>query len=308
MARDLINKGLQDINEYQRVLDGNKRYVEKKTAENPNYFTKLAEGQQPRFLLIGCSDSRAPPNEITETDPGEIFIHRNIANLVIPTDMNMNCVIQYAVEQLRVKNIIVMGHTFCGGIKAAMRQESVGGLLDLWLNTIKLTYEKNQKILDQIINEDEKITCLSCFSIREQVLNLWRNPIIQKSWNSGHPIMIHGWLFRVETGVVEQLSLDEQFPIELSNIFNLNFKTEDIPTQKRKQTRYSKIQTILEQNFNQNGDQEEFFTTIQRRLSKQQSELDDEQSEEQSQDSHQVKQFEDTQLGDILEKQQLQEK
>ena len=127
MQEQIVHESIEEFKRYNKVLEGNKRYVEKKLAENPDYFKILSAGQNPKYLLIGCSDSRAPPNEITETDPGEIFIHRNIANLVIPTDLNvrifiiqLNCVIQYAVEHLKVHNIVVMGHTCCGGVKAAM--------------------------------------------------------------------------------------------------------------------------------------------------------------------------------------------
>ncbi|CAD8211435.1 unnamed protein product [Paramecium pentaurelia] len=224
MQNQVVSKGISEIQKYAKALSGNKNYVQKKLAQDPDYFSKLAKGQNPKYLLIGCSDSRAPPNELTETDPGEIFIHRNIANVVNITDLNLNCVVQYAVEHLKVHNIIIMGHTFCGGVKAAMNQDSVGGLLDLWLNNIKHVYEKNQHLVNQFEDENERVACLSCLNVREQVLNMWKNPIVQKSWQDGHPVMVHGWLFRVETGYIEELQIDENIPENLSNVFRLQFK------------------------------------------------------------------------------------
>ncbi|CAD8126716.1 unnamed protein product [Paramecium sonneborni] len=231
MQNQFVQKGITEIQKYAKAILGNKNYVQKKLAQDPEYFTKLAKGQNPKYLLIGCSDSRAPPNELTETDPGEIFIHRNIANVVNITDLNLNCVVQYAVEHLKVHNIIIMGHTHCGGVKAAMNRDSVGGLLDLWLNNIKNVYEKNQHLVNQLENEDDKVACLSCLNVREQVLNMWKNPIVQKSWQDGHPVMIHGWLLRVETGYIEEVQTDENIPENLSNVFRLQFKSPPKPAQ-----------------------------------------------------------------------------
>ncbi|CAD8140390.1 unnamed protein product [Paramecium pentaurelia] len=224
MNQQIVSNSIREFSQYNRVLEGNKRYVEKKLTTDDQYFKKLSTGQSPKYLLIGCSDSRAPPNELTETDPGEIFIHRNIANLVIPTDLNLNCVIQYAVEHLNIHSIIVMGHTCCGGIKAAMAQESVGGLLDLWLNQIKIVYEKHQDLIESLENEEDRLDCLSQLNVRAQVMNIWKNPIIQKSWQKGNPIMVHGWLFRVETGYIEELLIDSQTPYEMNKVFALKFK------------------------------------------------------------------------------------
>ena len=118
---------------FARIIEGNKKYIESKLAENPDYFKNLAVGQNPTYLLIGCADSRVPPNELTQTEPGEIFIHRNIANVVSPTDFNLNSVIQYAVEALKVKHIVILGHTGCGGVKAALSNDSHGSFLDCWI-------------------------------------------------------------------------------------------------------------------------------------------------------------------------------
>ncbi|CAD8152227.1 unnamed protein product [Paramecium pentaurelia] len=226
MNQQIVSNSIQEINHYNRVLEGNKRYVAKKLSEDPNYFKTLSKGQSPKYLLIGCSDSRAPPNELTETDPGEIFIHRNIANLVIPTDLNLNCVIQYAVEHLHIHNIVVMGHTCCGGVKAAMTQDSVGGLLDLWLNQIKLVYEKHADLIESFVDENDKINCLSQLNVRAQVMNIWKNPIVQKAWQKGNPVMVHGWLFRVETGYIEELLIDQHTPEEMCKVYALKFKLE----------------------------------------------------------------------------------
>ncbi|CAD8087606.1 unnamed protein product [Paramecium primaurelia] len=251
MSNKFVQKGISEIQKYAKALLGNKNYVQKKLAQDPNYFTKLAQGQNPKYLLIGCSDSRAPPNELTETEPGEIFIHRNIANVVNITDLNLNCVVQYAVEHLKVHNIIIMGHTYCGGVKAAMQQDSVGGLLDLWLNNIKHVYEKNQHIVNQFENENDRVACLSGLNVREQVLNMWKNPIVQKSWEIGHPVMVHGWLLRVETGYIEELQVDENIPESLSDVFRLHFKSAQQAAQNQQSNQQLNIPTSNSQKFQQ---------------------------------------------------------
>ncbi|CAD8183763.1 unnamed protein product [Paramecium pentaurelia] len=251
MSNKFVQKGISEIQKYAKALLGNKNYVQKKLAQDPNYFTKLAQGQSPKYLLIGCSDSRAPPNELTETEPGEIFIHRNIANVVNITDLNLNCVVQYAVEHLKVHNIIIMGHTYCGGVKAAMQQDSVGGLLDLWLNNIKHVYEKNQHIVNQFENENDRVACLSGLNVREQVLNMWKNPIVQKSWEIGHPVMVHGWLLRVETGYIEELQVDENIPESLSDVFRLHFKSAQQAAQNQQSNQQLNIPTSNSQKFQQ---------------------------------------------------------
>ncbi|KAM3130274.1 hypothetical protein pb186bvf_017669 [Paramecium bursaria] len=209
------------LKDYQLILEGNKQYVAAKLNEDPQYFQKLSKGQQPKYLLIGCSDSRCPPNELTQTQPGEIFIHRNVANCVIPTDLSVNSALQFSIDHLKVSNIIVMGHTYCGGIQAALSQESVGGVLDLWLNNIKQTIEKNQDLVDKVKDNHDKLTLLTKLHIREQIRNLWKSPIVQRAWSRQQQIMIHGWLLKVETGYIEEIEADDTLPNDLAQQFNL---------------------------------------------------------------------------------------
>lgn len=179
------------MNEYEKLLLQNKSWVTEKIDQDENYFIHLAELQKPEFLWIGCSDSRVPANEVTNTEPGEIFVHRNIANLVVNTDLNMLSVLKYAVEVLKVKHIIVCGHYGCGGVKAAITNHHFG-LLNKWLRNIKDVYRLHFNELDKYENVDEKTDALVEFNIIDQVNNLAKTSIVQISWrNSEYPVL-HG--------------------------------------------------------------------------------------------------------------------
>lgn len=187
---------------YERLLLENKAWAKEKVFEDPEYFERLVNVQTPEFLWIGCSDSRVPPNEITQTHPGEIFIHRNIANMVVHTDLNMLSVLQYAVEVLKVKHIIVCGHYNCGGVKAAMTHSSLG-LINKWLRNIKDVYRFNQQELDQIDNYDDRINRLIELNVKEQVLNIAKTSIVQQAWKNRHAPHLHGWVYDLHDGLIK---------------------------------------------------------------------------------------------------------
>jgi len=192
---------VQDI---QRLLDNNAEFVTEKLGVDPEFFIKSAQGQQPKILWIGCSDSRVPPNEITKTDPGEIFVHRNIANLVVMTDMNMLSVLQYAVEVLEVEHVIVCGHYGCGGVKASMGNHQFG-LIDNWLRTIKDTQNYYWKQLS-VLNEDDRFDRLVELSVIEQVYNLGKTNTIQNAWAKRQAPNLHGWVYDLKSGYIKTQS------------------------------------------------------------------------------------------------------
>jgi carbonic anhydrase len=182
----------------EQLLRNNQAFVESHLRLDPGYFEKLAAGQHPQFLWIGCSDSRVPPNHITGTDPGDMFVHRNIANLVVQTDMNMLSVLQYAVEVLRVRHIIVCGHHGCGGVKAAMGEHS-HGLIDNWLRTVKDTQQFYWREL-RSLDDDTRFDRMVELNVVEQVNNLGKTSIVRNAWAQGARLALHGWVFDLHSG------------------------------------------------------------------------------------------------------------
>lgn len=189
------------IKQIEQLLQNNEDFVAEKLAIDPHFFKDSAKGQQPAFLWIGCADSRVPPNEITKTDPGQIFVHRNIANLVVQTDMNMLSVLQYAVEVLEVSHVIVCGHYGCGGVKTAMGQHQYG-LIDNWLRQIKDTQNYYWKQLSEL-DEDARFDRLVELSVIEQVYNLGKTNIIQNAWANRKAPYLHGWVYDIRTGYIK---------------------------------------------------------------------------------------------------------
>jgi carbonic anhydrase len=171
------------MHSYERLLLENKAWAKEKAQDDPEYFSRLAHVQTPEFLWIGCSDSRVPPDQITQTQPGEIFIHRNIANMVVHTDLNLLSVLQYAVEVLQVKHVIVCGHYGCGGVKAALDRNS-RGLIDHWLKNIKDVYRYHQQEVDGQPTDEKRLNKLIELNIQEQVTNLAKTSIIQAAWKN----------------------------------------------------------------------------------------------------------------------------
>jgi len=189
---------------YERLLLENKAWAAEKLADDPEFFNRLAELQTPEFLWIGCSDSRVPANEITGTQPGEIFVHRNIANMVVHTDLNLLSVLQYAVEVLKVKHIIVCGHYGCGGVKAALTHHSYG-IINKWLRNIKDVHRFHREEVDAIASEEERVNRMVELNVQEQVLNLAKTSIIQKSWKEQHYPHLHGWVYGLQTGLIKSI-------------------------------------------------------------------------------------------------------
>ena len=189
---------------YERLLVENKGWAERKVKEDPDFFTRLVNVQTPEFLWIGCSDSRVPPNEITQTNPGEIFIHRNIANMVVHTDLNMLSVLEYAVNVLKVKHIIVCGHYGCGGVKAAMTRKSIG-LINKWLRNIKDVYRFHREEVNALESEDARVNRLIELNVQEQVMNLAKTSIVQKAWKERQAPHLHGWVYDLHDGVIKNV-------------------------------------------------------------------------------------------------------
>lgn len=190
----------------ENLLEKNKNWAEKIKQEDPHFFTKLAKQQSPEYLWIGCSDSRVPANEIIGMLPGEVFVHRNIANVVVHTDLNCLSVIQYAVSVLKVKHIIVCGHYGCGGIQAALDQKE-HGLIDNWLRHIKDVYRYHQAQIDAAKNDDEKFKLLCELNVLEQVTNVCTTTIVQKAWRAGQSLAIHGWIYSIADGILKDLDI-----------------------------------------------------------------------------------------------------
>jgi carbonic anhydrase len=189
---------------YEKLLLENKAWAREKIQEDATYFSHLADIQTPEFLWIGCSDSRVPANEITGTEPGEIFVHRNIANMVVHTDLNLLSVLEYAVHHLHVKHIIVCGHYGCGGVKASMTRHNFG-IINKWLRNIKDVYRIHRDEIEALPKEEDRLNLLTELNIREQVLNLAKTSIVQKAWKERHYPHLHGWVYGLSNGIIKPL-------------------------------------------------------------------------------------------------------
>jgi carbonic anhydrase len=187
---------------YEKLLQDNKTWAEAKLSEDPEYFDRLAHLQTPEFLWIGCSDSRVPADKITGTQPGEIFVHRNIANMVVHTDVNVLSVLDYAVNHLKVNHVIVCGHYGCGGIKAAMTNHDYKYVLNMWLRNIKDVYRLYQDELDAIADEEKRTDRLVELNVKEQVLHLAKTSIVQRAWQYDHRPILHGWVYGLKDGII----------------------------------------------------------------------------------------------------------
>ena len=207
---------------YKKIVDNNKKWVENKLAISPNYFKNLADGQNPPLLWIGCSDSRVPANEIIGAEPGEVFVHRNIANMVVHSDMNMLSVLDYAVNALKVKHVIVCGHYGCGGVKAAMGNSSIG-IIDNWIRHIKDVYRFHQQELDAIKNEKKRFNTFVEINVKEQVLDLAKTSIVQNAWKNGQELSLHGWVYGLNDGYVTDLGVNFNCDKDLDDVYQLKF-------------------------------------------------------------------------------------
>lgn len=189
---------------YSQLLENNKTWVKEQLDKDPNFFSDLAKGQAPPVFWIGCADSRVPANQIIGAKPGDVFVHRNIANMVVHSDMNMLSVLDYAITVLKVKHVVVCGHYGCGGVSTAMSNKHVG-IVDNWISHIKDTYRFHKKELDGISDYQTRYDRFVELNVIEQVLNLAETFIIQKAWSEGVEVHIHGWAYSIETGIINDL-------------------------------------------------------------------------------------------------------
>ena len=190
---------------YKKLLEENKQWATRKLSDDPEFFNRLLHLQTPEFLWIGCSDSRVPANEITGTQPGEIFVHRNVANLVINTDVNVLSVLDFAVNHLKVKHVIICGHYGCGGIKAATTKTDFKPVLNMWLRNIKDVYRLHKDELDGIKEEENRCNRLTELNVQEQILNLSKTSIIQRAWKEEQRPDLHGWVYGLNNGLIKPI-------------------------------------------------------------------------------------------------------
>lgn len=205
---------------YADLIAGNRSWVDKRLKEDPDYFKTLAKGQNPEVLWIGCSDSRVPANEVTGTKPGEIFVHRNIANVCVHTDMNMLSVLDYAVNVLKVKHVIVAGHYGCGGVAAALTHQQFG-VIDNWLRHIKDVYRLHSHELDRITDQDQKVNRLVELNVMEQAYNLCKTTIIQNAWKEREDLSVHGWIIDISTGLIKDLGISANNSQKLGYVYEV---------------------------------------------------------------------------------------
>jgi len=191
------------MHSYEKLLLENKAWAAEKVQDDPQFFDRLVHLQTPEFLWIGCSDSRVPANEITGTQPGEIFVHRNVANLVVNTDVNLLSVLDFAVNHLQVRHVIVCGHYGCGGIKAASVNKDYKPVLNMWLRNIKDVYRLHRIELDSITDTEKKVDRLTELNVQEQVFNLAKTSIIQKAWKKDKRPDLHGWVYGLNDGLIK---------------------------------------------------------------------------------------------------------
>jgi carbonic anhydrase len=207
---------------YKKILENNKKWVESQLAIDVDYFKDLSKGQTPPLLWIGCSDSRVPANEIIGAKPGEVFVHRNIANMVVHSDMNMLSVLDYAVNVLKVKHVIVCGHYGCGGVKAAMSNDSIG-IIDNWIRHIKDVYRLHSDYLDSIDNDNDRFNAFVELNVKEQVFDLSKTSIVQSAWKNGQDLTLHGWSYGLNSGYVTDLNVNMSSNKDLDDVYQLKF-------------------------------------------------------------------------------------
>lgn len=206
---------------YTDLLANNKKWSQDKINQDNDFFLKLSNLQKPPVLWIGCADSRVPANEITGTKPGEIFVHRNIANMVVHTDLNMLSVLDYAVNHLNVQHIIVCGHYGCGGVKAAMQNKDLG-LINKWIRNIKEVYKEYRHQINALETEKERLDLLVELNVKAQVLDLAKTSIVQKAWKKHTGLKIHGWVYGLDNGIIKDLKISMSNTDSLDDIFVLD--------------------------------------------------------------------------------------
>jgi carbonic anhydrase len=201
-----------------QILENNQEWADKMTAADPEFFERLAKGQKPRYLFIGCSDSRVPASAITGTGPGEVFVHRNIANMVVNTDLNLLSVLQYAVEVLGVQDILVVGHYGCGGVATAAGSKQYG-LIDNWLTHIRDVIRLHEAELEGIQNEEQRLRRLVELNVTEQVRNIAKTTIVQNSMRSSNPVRLHGLVYDISDGLLKDLKVGDTIMSGLEHVY-----------------------------------------------------------------------------------------
>jgi len=202
---------------FDKIFENNARWIEQKLTLNPGYFEQLAKGQAPEILYIGCSDSRVTAEDLMGVQPGEVFVHRNIANMVISIDMNVMSVVNYAIRHLKVKQVVVCGHYFCGGVKAAMQSSDLG-ILNPWLRNIRDVYRLHKTELNNVTDESERYNRLVELNVQEQCVNLIKTAVVQQAYKE-RGLSVHGWVFDVHSGKLIDLKID--FPKILAEIMEI---------------------------------------------------------------------------------------
>ncbi|MBX7071682.1 MAG: carbonate dehydratase [Pirellulales bacterium] len=202
------------------LIQNNRQWADDMTKGDPKFFERLSEKQNPQFLWIGCSDSRVPANQIIGLDPGEVFVHRNIANVVVHTDFNCLSVIEYAVAVLKVKHIIVCGHYGCGGVKAASENHHLG-LIDNWLRHIRDVRKKHEELLSMTAPESIRLDRLCELNVIEQVSNVCHTSAVQEAWERGQPIAVHGWIYHIKNGIINDMDVTVTSPDEIDSAYRV---------------------------------------------------------------------------------------
>jgi carbonic anhydrase len=196
------------------LFDNNRRWAAARTRQDPDFFSRLTAQQAPEYLWIGCADSRVPANEIVDLPPGELFVHRNVANVVVHTDLNCLSVLQYAVDVLRVRDIIVCGHYGCGGVRAALTNMKLG-LIDNWLRHVQDVRQKHAGVLDRLADQARE-DCLCELNVFEQAVHACETTIVQDAWARGQPLTVHAWIYRLDDGILRDLDFSVESPDELA--------------------------------------------------------------------------------------------
>ena len=209
------------MSDFDQLFINNKKWADRIEKEQPGFFNQLSEQQAPEFLWIGCSDSRVPANEIVGLLPGELFVHRNVANLVLHSDMNCLSVLQYAIDILKVKHILVVGHYGCGGIKAAMTKQRIG-FVDNWLRNVKDVYMMHREKFNGITDENERLNRLIELNVMEQVRNLCHTSFVQEAWERGQHLTVHGWVYSLRNGRVKDLRVSHSCNTDIDDIYTLD--------------------------------------------------------------------------------------
>jgi carbonic anhydrase len=202
----------------KHLLDRNRAWAETLRARRPDFFAELAEQQDPRYLWIGCSDSRVPATDILDLSPGELFVHRNVANVVVHTDLNCLSVLQYAVEALKVEHVLVVGHYGCGGVHAAYQGKPLG-LIDNWLRHVQDVAGKHAALLDRLPDDGTREERLCELNVVEQVVHVARTTIVQDAWRNGRPLSLHGWIYRLHDGLVTDLGMEAESQATLASCY-----------------------------------------------------------------------------------------